>query len=145
MPVLSGKNGTLYLLGNEITPTSNWSVSISGNLKAYGANNTGGWKRRVAGTFDWTGAFEVKVDDTSGTAACPVIRGGIYDALFYVNAPTSPNPSYYAGQIMIATIDVDDDIDDGEILAFAVTWEGHGAMEEYGILEYGPGGSSSGA
>jgi len=143
MAVLSGKRGTLYLDGNEITPVNNWKISISANLKPYAANDTRGCKKRVSGVFDATGTFKALISDTEGDTCCPVEKGGEYDALFYINAITDPVPSYYSIPIKIATIDVDDDIDDGEILAFDVTWEGNGPMEEFGILEYGPGGSSS--
>ncbi len=144
MPVLSGKRGTLFLDAIEISPTSNWTISIAGNLKAYAANDTVGWKKRVAGVFDSTGTFEVKISNEVGQDACPVEKGGTYTALFYIDAVAAIPTGWYEVPIMVATIDVDDDIDDGEIAAFAITWEGNGPMEEHGILEFGAGGSSSG-
>lgn len=137
MAVLSGKNGTLYLDGAESTPVSNWTIDISGNLKAYAANDTHGWKRRVSGVNDATGTFLVRADDECN---CPVTQGESYVAQLHVDDTLL---NYYNLRIRIESIGVEDDIDDGEILNYTINWGGDGPCVGYGMLSQGIACSSS--
>ena len=129
MAVLSGKSGTLLLGGTAVTPCSNWSASISGNLKAYGANTTQKWKRRVSGTNDATGTFLIRVDDSK---CSPVLQGAIYQAQFHVDDTLA---NYYEVMVMIESIDVEDDIDDGDIVNYVIAWGADSPLTAHGILD----------
>lgn len=128
MAVISGKAGTLKLAGNTVSPISNWKLTISSSNKAYAANDTGGSKARVAGVRDCSGSFECKVS-TSGT--CPVAPGEQPTAQFHIDG-TGAN--YYQVPIIIDRVQVDVDINDGQIVAFAIDFSGNGALQAMGIL-----------
>jgi len=127
MAVISGKEGTLYLGGTQVTPVRNWTVDEDGNLKEYAANDTDGWVRQVAGVFKASGTFLVAADDE---CHCPVSKGSSYVAQFHFDGTVG---NYYNGRIAIASIGVDDDINDGEIVNYAITWRSDGPMTEVGM------------
>ncbi len=128
MPVISGKAGTLLLGGNTVSPISNWKLTITSNNKAYAANDTGGCKARVAGVQDCSGSFECKVSDSG---SCPVGPGDQSTAQLHVDATGA---DYYQVPIIIDRIRVDVDINDGQIVAFAIDFSGNGTLHAYGIL-----------
>ena len=137
MAVLSGKNGTLTLAGAVVTPISNWKLALVSQNKAYAANDTGGAKCRVAGVADCSGSFECKVSDTGN---CPVALGQQVTVQLHIDSTMN---NYYEAPIIIDKIDVDCDIANGEIAAFAVSFSGNGAVTVYGILAPGSGGSGT--
>jgi hypothetical protein len=128
MPVISGKAGTLKLAGNTVSPISNWKLTVTSNNKAYAANDTGGSKARVAGVQDCSGSFECKVSDTGN---CPVGAGDRSTAQLYVDGSGA---NYYQVPVIIDRIQVDVDINDGRIVAFAVDFSGNGPLQAFGIL-----------
>jgi hypothetical protein len=128
MPVISGKAGTLLLGGNTVSPISNWKLTITSNNKAYAANDTGGSKARVAGVSDCKGSFECKVADTGN---CPVGAGEQSLAQLHVDATGA---DYYQVPIIIDRIQVDVDINDGQIVAFAIDFSGNGPLQAFGVL-----------
>lgn len=138
MAVLSGKNGTLHLSGAEVTPVSNWRMRLQGNLKEYGANDTEGWTDQVGGIEKADGSFLVRMDDASN---CPVLTQDRYLVAFHVDGTGN---NYYGGYIIIEDIEVEDDINEGEIEGYQITWKNSGPIVAYGIL-VGTSGSSSGS
>ncbi len=128
MTVIAGKDGTLFLTDVETTPVTNWKISKVSDNKDYHANDTGGSRKRVAGVKDSSGSFEVKADDEGNV---PVIEGATVTAQLHVDDSTL---NYYEVPMIIDKIDVDVDIDAGEIVAYVVDWSGNGAITPNGIL-----------
>ena len=128
MAVLSGKDGTLYIGESEVTPVSNWRFSITSDNPSYAANDTAGWKKRVAGVRDCSGSFEVKVD---GSGNCPVLEGDAVTLKLHVDNSSS---NYYEVPAIIDRIDVDVDINAGTIIAHAIDFSGNGAVTPNGAL-----------
>ena len=128
MAVLSGKDGTLYIGANEVTPLSNWKLSITSHNPDYAANDTGGWKKRAAGVKDCFGSFEVKVEDGGNS---PVEEGDSVALKLHVDATGN---NYYDVPAMIDKIEVDVDINQGRIVALAVDFSGNGAVTTYGVV-----------
>lgn len=135
MAVLSGKSGTLYLGEDEVTPVSNWRLSIVSDNPDYAANDTGGWKQRAAGVRDCSGSFEIKVEDDG---SCPVEEGDDVALKLHVDG-TGDN--YYAVPAIIDQIQVDVDINEGRIVALAIDFSGNGAITGHGVLAKTGGGS----
>jgi hypothetical protein len=136
MAVLSGKAGTLKLAGASVTPVSNWKLSLTSNNKAYAANDTGGCKSRVPGVQDSSGSFECKVSDSGH---CPVAAGDQVTAQLHVDGSGA---NYYELPIIIDRIQVDVDINDGQIMAFAIDFSGCGAATAHGIVAQATGGGT---
>lgn len=136
MAVISGKNGTLFIGGSAAYPCSNWTIDLDGNLKEYAANNTAGWVRQVCGVRKASGTFLMRADDD---CHCPVSEGSSYVAQFHMDA----GGDYYNGRIAIASIGVDVDINDGEIVNYVVNWNSDGPITEVGMPAEAVGCSSS--
>jgi len=135
MAVLSGKDGTLYVSDAEVTPVSNWRLSITSNNPDYAANDTGGWKKRTAGVKDCSGSLEVKVEDSGN---CPVEEGDAVTLKLHVDDTGS---NYYEVPAIIDKIEVEVDINEGQIVAHAIDFSGNGAITPHGVLAKAGGGS----
>ena len=131
MAVLSGKKGTLYVGASEVTPVSNWKLTITGSHREYIANDTGGWKKRAAGAKDCRGSFEVKVTE-NGNA--PVEQGDPVTLKLHVDDTGS---NYYQLEASVDRIGVETDISGGETVALSVAFSGNGTVTPYGILATG--------
>jgi hypothetical protein len=127
MAVLSGKNGTLFLGGSEITPVSNWKLVATSNNPDYAANDTGGWKKRVAGVRDASGSFEIKAADNQH---CPVEEGDAPTLNLHLD---NTGNNYYEVPAIIDKISVDVNISKGEIVAYVVDFSGNGPVVRYGV------------
>jgi hypothetical protein len=128
MSVLSGKNGTLFLGSTEITPVVNWKLVITSNNPDYTANDTGGWKQRVAGVRDASGSMEIKATDDQ---TCPVEEGDTPTLALHVD---NSGNNYYQVPAIIDKISVDVDINRGEIVAYVVEFSGNGAVVRHGVV-----------
>ncbi len=131
MAILSGKNGTLYIGSNEITPLSDWKLTLLGNHRDYIANDTGGWKKRAAGAKDSRGSFRVKAAE-GGNA--PVAEGDSVTLKLHVDG-TGAN--YYQLDALVGQIDVETNISDGKEVALRIEFSGNGAVTPYGVLATG--------
>jgi hypothetical protein len=128
MAVLSGKNGTLFLGSTEITPVVNWKLVTSSNNPDYAANDTGGWKKRVAGVRDASGSLEIKASDDRN---CPVEEGDTPTLALHLD---DSGDNYYEVPSIVDKISVDVDINRGEIVAYVVEFSGNGPIVRYGIV-----------
>jgi len=137
MAVLSGKDGTLYVDDAEVTPVSDWKLSVTSDNPDYVANDTGGWKKRIDGVKDSRGSFEAKVDSGGN---CPVEEGDAVTVELHVDATGN---NYYKVPAMVDRIEVEVDINRGRIVAFVVDFSGNGAITPYGILAKSGSGSGS--
>lgn len=128
MSVFSGKNGTLYIDAAEVTPISNWTLSVTSDNKSYAANDSGGWKRRVAGVRDCRGTFQCMLDDAGNV---PCHEGDAITLQLHVDASGN---NYYTVPAVVDKIDVECDIQEGEVLALHIEFSGAGAVTRSGIV-----------
>lgn len=131
MAVLSGKNGTLYVGPDEITPVSSWKLKITGSHRDYTANDTGGWKQRAAGAKDCSGSFEVSVTEGGN---CPVAEGDSAALKLHVDG-TGDN--YYEVAAIIDRIGVKTNISGGKVVALKIDFSGNGTVTPHGVLATG--------
>lgn len=128
MSVLSGKDGTLYLGTEEVTPVTNWRLEKTSANKPYAANDTGGAKKRVPGVRDSAGSFEIKAADSANV---PVDEGDAVTLKLHVDGSGA---NYYEVPAVIDRLRVDVDINEGEIVAYVIDFSGNGAITAHGIL-----------
>jgi len=128
MSVISGKDGTLHIGESEVTPVTNWTLEKTSSNKDYAANDTAGSKKRVAGVKDCSGAFEMKATDSGNV---PVDEGDLVTLELHVD---DSEGNYYQVPAIIDRIQVDVDINQGEIVAYAVDFSGNGPITAYGVL-----------
>jgi len=128
MSVFSGKSGTLYIDAAEVTPVSNWSLSVTSDNRTYAANDTAGWKRRVAGVRDCRGTFECMLDDEGNV---PCFEGDAVTLQLHVDDSGS---NYFTVPAVVDRIDVECNIQDGEVLALHIEFSGNGAVTRSGVV-----------
>ncbi|MBN2476899.1 MAG: hypothetical protein JXB62_19990 [Pirellulales bacterium] len=128
MAVLSGKDGTLYVGAEEITPVANWRLAISGTLREYTANDTGGWKRRVAGAKDCRGSFTVNLTEAGHR---PVDGGDAVTLKLHVDGTGN---NYYEVEALIGRVGVETNIRDGAVVAYRIDFAGNGGVTPHGVL-----------
>ncbi len=131
MAVLTGKDGTLYLGPSEITPVSNWVLKILGNQRPYVANDTGGWKKRAAGSKDCWGSFTVSVTDSG---SCPIEEGDSATLKLHVDGTGN---NYYQVEAIIDRIGAETDVTGGKLVALKIEFSGNGSVTPYGVLAVG--------
>lgn len=112
MAVLSGKNGNLTIDGAQVCPVTNWRIEKFNEIHAYGANDTGGRKKKIAGTWDCSGTFHVNND------VCPVTEGQEYE----LNLDTGGED--HDLEIMIERCAQECDIDSGAPVGWDITFSG---------------------
>lgn len=112
MATISGKDGNVTVDGAQVCPVTNWTLSRVSANDSYNANNTGGKKARVAGVKDSSGTFEVKDSD-------PPVDEGDEITLVLNNGSTD-----FTEEAIVDEITTEDDITDGTIVTWTVTWSG---------------------
>jgi hypothetical protein len=115
MAVISGKSGTLSYGGSEEAEVLNWSLTTTSANDAYHSNDSGGWKKRVAGVKDSSGSFEMRDLPTMS-------EGDSAEAILYTNQ------DIYTVTIIIDSINVNVDINDGTAVNWTVNFSGNGAV-----------------
>lgn len=108
----SGKQGNLTVDGVQVCPVTNFTAVKTSNNHAYGANDTGGLKKRIAGTKDRNGTFRVNGDPS------PVVEGSEYD----LNLDNGVSDEDF--EIIVDEVRQECDIDDGAPIGWDVTWSG---------------------
>ncbi len=112
MSVISGKDGTLTVGGAEITPVLDWRLETFATISKYGANSTGGWKGGKSGVKDSNGSFNVN-DKPSFS------EGDEIALVLYTDQDI-----YTLATALVERISVVTDMNEGTIVAFAVTFAG---------------------
>ena len=128
MAILSGKNGTLYVGADEVTPVSNWKLQIVSNHRDYVANDTGGRTKRAAGAKDCRGSFRVKV--TAGGNS-PVEEGDAVTLKLHVD---DTGDNYYEVEALIDRLGTEADISHGDQVALGIDFAGNGSVTPHGVL-----------
>lgn len=125
---ISGKDGTLKVSETEAKQVTNWKITKKATSSKFASNTSGGWKRTVLGSKEWSGSFELKL---SAGSPIPIKVGQAYPMTFHVDkVPTD----YYVGTAAITQVDVEVDINDGKEITIPVTFEGDGALTFSGTL-----------
>ncbi len=117
MAVLAGTDGTATAAGAEETPITTWTLEIFANVDKYAANDTAGWKKGKAGVKDSTGSFDMKDK--------PSFNEGDEVALVLYDGQ-----DIYTVAVIIERIRTVCDMQDGTIIARAITFTGNGAVAE---------------
>ncbi len=118
MGALSGKDGTVTVGGAEITPVLDWRMRTAANMALFGANDTGGWKGGVSGVKTASGSFNMNDKPTFN-------EGDEIALVLYTGADI-----YTLATALVESIDVVTDMNDGTVVAFAVTFQGTSAVSE---------------
>jgi hypothetical protein len=118
MAALSGKDGTITVGGAEIVPVIDWRLRTSANMSKFGANDTGGWKGGVSGVKDSSGSFNMNDK--------PTFNEGAEIALVLYTG----QDIYTLATALIESIEAVTDMNDGTVVAFAVTFQGTSAVAE---------------
>ncbi len=131
MSVITGKDGTLRLGGVELAPLTSWRLVRTSRNRDYAANDTGGARRRVAGIRDCRGSFAL-----AATAAgnLPVAEGTAVELELHADGSGA---NYLAVPAIVDRIEVEVDIDRGEIVAFLVDFSGNGPVTPHGLFAVG--------
>lgn len=124
---VTGKTGTLKVNSVEVLEISNWSITKTASTSRFATNKSGGWKRTVTGSKDWTANFDLKL--VVGQAI-PIKVGNAYTIAFHLNDSTD----YYIGIGVIASDEFETNIDEGTEITVPVTVEGDGPLERVGTL-----------
>ena len=115
---ISGKNGTVEFDGTTILDATSWSITQTSNNPAFGSTDTQGHKTRVGGVKDNTGTFNAKYN-----GAIPLDAGDSGDGVFTVDGTAT-----YTVPIIIDQIALEVDMDDGDVVGYAVDWSGCGPV-----------------
>jgi hypothetical protein len=115
---VSGKTGTILIGATPISELRNWKATAKSNNAAFATNATPGFKRRVSGTKDIEVSFQM-LDDPAGTIA----EG---DHVTLVLKKTS-SITWKTVPVVIDSIDVNVDIDDGKEVSYDVKASGDGS------------------
>jgi predicted secreted protein len=116
MATESGKNGKVTVNSGDQAECTNWKLKRSGNLQAWGSSSSGGWKKRLSGTKDWSGSFEMKEEPSFE-------EGDTVTLALYRNATQA-----YTGEALIADISTECDIDNGAPNGWTISFEGNGPI-----------------
>lgn len=129
MAVLSGKDGTLLVDGQLVAQVTNWRLIRRSVNKAYTANDTGGWRRRVRGANDCAGHFELLIAESGSV---PVAAGQPVTLRLHLDASGS---NYCDVPARIETVRLPVDISEGKIVPYVVTFSGNGPVVCNGVLK----------
>ena len=116
MAVISGKDGTVSV-GGSVGDATSWSISLTSNNPSWASSTTSGYKSRVAGIKDTTGSYSAKF-----SAAIPS-PGDEAAATFSLSGSGG-----YTLDIIIDAVNVEVDMDDGDIVGYSVDWSGRGPV-----------------
>lgn len=114
MATISGKDGSV----NSFADITGWTLNVTSNNSAYASSSTGGWKKRVPGVKDWSGSFSGKYN-----GSVPVSEGEEVTLTLGVDATDS-----YSGDAVIDQVNLQVDIDNGEVVGFTASFSGAGPL-----------------
>jgi len=117
---ISGKSGKVYVDAVEVADVRNWKVNRASDNKEYASSSTAGWKKRVAGNRDWSGSFEVYLQDGDMTLAFD--DGDDITLILQTDSGQT-----FTGPAIVDGIDYDDNIEGGDPVAGTVNFSGDGA------------------
>jgi len=118
---VSGQFGDVKIGSTQISEVCKWNFNPKANNPAYSSNKTGGYKARVAGIKDGSGAIEGKWDPANpATAVIDVAT--LVTLKLYLTATV-----FYSVPAIIDALKIDVDIDTGDIVSFSADFSTNGA------------------
>lgn len=117
MAVISGKNGTVNA-GGAISDATSWSLSMTSNNPSWASSNTSGYKKRVAGIMDTSGSYSAK-----WSASIPVAGSLVSSAAFTIDGTNT-----WTLDIIIDSVNLEVDMDDGDVVGYSVDFSGNGVV-----------------
>ena len=119
---IHGKNAKIQKADTKITNTTNWTLSIPGNLEDITVHSDE-WMHRVTGIKDWSGSIDFVIDLTTAqtTVQNLLLRTTPAQATFsfYLN-----DSSFYSGPGWVESIDLSAPADGLEEGTFNIVGEG---------------------
>ena len=114
MAVISGKNGTVSLAGDATA----WSISLTSNNPSWASPATSGYKKRVAGVLDTSGSYSAKYN-----GSVPTVGAITTSAAFTLDGSTT-----WTLNIIVDSVNIEVDMDDGDVVGYSVDWSGTGVV-----------------
>jgi hypothetical protein len=118
--VLSGKGGYVISGSTTLDHIGTWSFTDEVMEHDFATNSTAGRKNRIAGVGDSSGSFEGMVH---AGGAIPVKPGDSVTLKLHVDGT-----NYIQVPVLITTIDVECDMNDGEPVGYTAEFGGNGAV-----------------
>jgi len=119
---IHGKNAKIEKKDTKITNTTNWTLSIPGNLEDVTVHSDE-WMHRVTGIKDWSGSIDFVVDlDAAQTDVQDLLlqtTPAVATFSFYLN-----DNSFYSGPGWVESIDLSAPADGLEEGTFNIVGEG---------------------
>ena len=119
---LSGKDGKINDGTADLADIKNWTLNRKVATHAYASSDTAGVKKRVAGVKDYSGKFDGNIQDN---AAADVVEGDSVTLKLYIDAT-----HFYTVPCVIESVDIEVDIDDGNMVTYSAQFSGDGEMIE---------------
>lgn len=130
--ILSGKDGSVWVGEQLLTPVLRWELVKKVSCKAYVANDTGGAWRRLPGARDCTGRLELKLLQNR---SAPLEEGWEVVLRLHLDG-TGEN--YYEVPALIERITTQVDIATGEVIGWQVDFAGSGPVLGHGMTPKEP-------
>ena len=109
-----------------VADVRNWSLEETVEAKPYNSSSTSGNTKRLAGNKDWTGSFDVYLEDGSPgphDIHSDLQAGDFADLDLHVDASNK-----FEGNALIIGVSVEVDIEGAEIVGATASFEGNGAL-----------------
>lgn len=127
MAVASGQYGKVMIGASTVMECQSWRWSRTVADHAYASCATSGWKKRVAGTKDHSGSIAGKLDLASQLEDY-FDEGDLVELNLYCSTT-----DYYIVPAMITSLDVEVDIDEGDIIGWSAEFGGNGQWSSSGM------------
>jgi len=117
-----------------ISDCAAWSISETGEIKAYRSCNTAGFKRKLLGGRDFKGTLKYFFNE--GDPVTDTVRAGT-KLLFKLYLDQTANPSnssgthedtFYICPAIVSDVKVDANIDGGDVIPCEISFEGNGTL-----------------
>ena len=117
---ISGKDGSVEVDGSAVLESRKWTLKRTSDNKEYASTETGGNKKRVAGIKDWSGSIDCYAPEGADVT---ISEGQAITVTLKKDATHS-----YAGPAIVDDIDVETDIEGGELTGVSIAFSGNGAL-----------------
>lgn len=118
MAAISGKGGSATFNSSQILQVTRWTLTHRSNNSAWASSSTSGYRNRVAGVKDWQGTIHAKYD----ASIVPEV-GEIATLSLALDGSDSAS-----GQAIIDEIELEVDIDTGQVVGYVLAYSGAGAL-----------------
>ena len=122
MATFSGKDGKVNDGTSDIADITRWTFTKTSNNPAYASSSSAGFRKRVAGVKDGSGAIEGKYQNDTA----PILdEGEEVTVKLYVDTT-----HFYSVPVIIDSFQLETDIDRGEVVGWSADFSTNGAWTE---------------